>query len=141
MSHIEPLSPLELSDEQINLTELKKKLQDFSEQQKEQFLQRRSVIDLVTERSQFMDSLLKRLWKFYRFDSVEGVSLVAVGGYGREELHPLSDIDIMILSKRPLKEEWIPKVSEFVTLLWDLRLEVGHSVRSFKSAMTWLKMT
>lgn len=141
MSHIEPLSPLKLSDEQINLTELKQKLQDFSEQQKEQFLQRRSVIDLVTERSQFMDSLLKRLWKFYRFDSVEGVSLVAVGGYGREELHPLSDIDIMILSKRPLKEEWIPKVSEFVTLMWDLRLEVGHSVRSFKNAITWPRMT
>lgn len=132
MSQIEPLSPLRLTDEEVNLSEIKQRLQDFSEQQKQQFLARRSVVDLVAERSQFMDSLLKRLWKFYRFDSVEGVSLVAVGGYGREELHPLSDIDIMILSKRPLKDEWIPKVSEFVTLLWDLRLEVGHSVRSLQ---------
>ncbi|WP_390623812.1 bifunctional uridylyltransferase/uridylyl-removing protein GlnD [Vibrio gallicus] len=133
------LSIQQLSDNEISIAGLKQRLADFSEQQKQQFLAGYSVIDLVAERSLYMDALLARLWQHYHFDSIEGISLVAVGGYGRQELHPLSDIDILILSKRPLKKEWIPKVSEFVTLLWDLRLEVGHSVRTLKECYSVAK--
>ncbi|WP_261824267.1 bifunctional uridylyltransferase/uridylyl-removing protein GlnD [Vibrio neonatus] len=127
---MDALSPAQLSDQQLDIQNLRHLLNLFSEQQKSAFLERQPVSGLVQQRSDFMDSLLERIWNYFNFHNMEGISLVAVGGYGRSELHPLSDIDILILSKRPLKDEVTPKISEFVTLLWDLRLEVGHSVRS-----------
>ncbi|CAM4006969.1 bifunctional uridylyltransferase/uridylyl-removing protein GlnD [Vibrio neonatus] len=130
MPNIDALSPAQLSDQQLDIQNLRHLLNLFSEQQKSAFLERQPVSGLVQQRSDFMDSLLERIWNYFNFHNMEGISLVAVGGYGRSELHPLSDIDILILSKRPLKDEVTPKISEFVTLLWDLRLEVGHSVRS-----------
>ena len=62
--------------------------------------------------------------------TAEKISLVAVGGYGREELAPYSDIDIMFL--HPYKKTpYIEQVVEFLLyFLWDLGLKVGHSTRS-----------
>lgn len=122
-------SPSDLTSEQLSISELKNQLELFFEYQKELFTQRYPITDLVFGRSQYMDELLQRLWKEYGFNDEE-MCLVAVGGYGRGELHPLSDIDILILSKNKIAPEIQTKVSQFITLLWDLRLEVGHAVRT-----------
>lgn len=60
----------------------------------------------------------------------ERLSLVAVGGYGRGEMAPFSDIDILFLT--PWKQTpWGEQVIETILhLLWDLKLKVGHSTRS-----------
>jgi len=55
---------------------------------------------------------------------------VAVGGYGRGELHPSSDIDVMVLLPKSDSADWQPDIEKFLTFLWDIGLEVGHSVRS-----------
>ena len=59
-----------------------------------------------------------------------GVALVAVGGYGRGELHPCSDVDVMLLLPDQLPQGAEDALSGFVTALWDIGLEIGHSARS-----------
>ena len=58
------------------------------------------------------------------------ITLVAVGGYGRGELHPYSDIDLLILLDSADHEVFRDSIERFLTLLWDIGLEVGQSVRS-----------
>ena len=123
-------SPLTFSEQQLSVSELKNQLDLFAEYQKQEFLKHHPVTDLVLGRAEYIDLLLFRLWQHFGFDALPNISLVAVGGYGRGELHPLSDIDILVVSRKPLPESMGTKVSEFITLLWDLRLEVGHAVRS-----------
>ena len=122
--------PLTFNDEQIEICELKNQLESFTQYQKNEFLNHHPVTDLVLLRSEYMDLLLRRLWEHFGFSNLPHISLVAVGGYGRGELHPLSDIDILIVSQKILPPALGEKVSNFITLLWDLRLEVGHAVRT-----------
>ncbi len=125
-------SPLTFTDEQLTIGELKKQLEHFTQYQHDEFLNHHPVTDLVLGRSEYMDLLLHRLWKSFGFMDMSELSLVAVGGYGRGELHPLSDIDILIVSEQKIPTETERKISEFITLLWDLRLEVGHAVRTIE---------
>jgi [protein-PII] uridylyltransferase len=96
----------------------------------EQFWAGEDVVQLVHARAWFVEQLLLLAWrKLVPF--LEGVSLVAVGGYGRGELHPHSDIDLLILLADDLGEQ-LPKaeIENFVQLLWDAGFYLGHSVRS-----------
>ncbi|MFA0156033.1 bifunctional uridylyltransferase/uridylyl-removing protein GlnD [Vibrio sp. 10N.261.46.A3] len=127
--------PLTFNDEQIEICELKNQLEIFTQYQKNEFLNHHPVTDLVLLRSEYMDLLLNRLWENFGFNKLPHISLVAVGGYGRGELHPLSDIDILIVSQKTLPPALGEKVSQFITLLWDLRLEVGHAVRTIAECL------
>lgn len=87
-----------------------------------------SVVDLVHARSLQIDELLIRLWNDQIAGS--GAALVAVGGYGRGELHPASDVDVMLLLPESMPADSEESLAAFVTSLWDVGLEVGHSVRT-----------
>jgi [protein-PII] uridylyltransferase len=86
---------------------------------------------LVHARSWFMDHILKAAWdKFFPADK-NNISLLAVGGYGRGELHPKSDIDILLLSKdEDAFAEHSGSMQDFITFMWDLKLDIGHGVRT-----------
>lgn len=97
------------------------------------YIGRADVRDLVTLKAWFMDQLMAALWCRYEFD--QDVALIAVGGYGRGELHPQSDIDLLILARHDIDDALGEKLSQYITLLWDLRLDIGHSVRTVQECI------
>ncbi len=92
------------------------------------------INDLLTARAVFIDAILNKLWCQHHLDEFQ-ISLAAVGGYGRGELHPQSDIDILLLTQEDVPFELEEKISSFITQLWDIKLDIGHSVRSIKECL------
>ena len=92
------------------------------------------VNDLLVARAVFVDAILAKLWCQHHLDEFQ-VSLLAVGGYGRGELHPYSDIDILILTQAEIDLDLEERISSFITQLWDIKLDIGHSVRSIEECL------
>ena len=88
------------------------------------------VDPLVLDRARLIDAVLVRAWHLHTGVGAGELALIAVGGYGRGELHPCSDIDVMVLLPKGDSEEWHQALGKFLTFLWDIGLEVGHSVRT-----------
>ncbi|MEK9841108.1 MAG: [protein-PII] uridylyltransferase [Paracoccaceae bacterium] len=89
------------------------------------------------------DCLVTSAWKFateIQFPShnpteAEKLSIISVGGYGRREMAPFSDVDLLFLTPYKMTP-WAENVIETVLyLLWDLKLKVGHSSRSIKDCL------
>ncbi|MFI5042903.1 MAG: nucleotidyltransferase domain-containing protein, partial [Acidimicrobiales bacterium] len=88
------------------------------------------VEHLVRDRARLVDLVLTRAWRLHTGAHAGELALVAVGGYGRGELHPCSDIDVMVLLPKSEGSPWQADLERFLTFLWDIGLEVGHSVRT-----------
>ena len=91
---------------------------------------------LVRSRADTVDTVLRLIWNRYPFARSGDIALIAVGGYGRGELHPHSDIDLLILTREGMAPEWQDDLGAFITLLWDLKLDIGHSVRSMDESIS-----
>lgn len=100
----------------------------------EMYLQGEDIQALLALKAWLMDQILAALWQRFTFN--EDVSLIAVGGYGRGELQPHSDIDLLILIRDELDDALGEKISSFITLLWDLKLDIGHSVRTIEECIS-----
>jgi len=100
----------------------------------EAFRQGADVRALVRSRADTVDTVLRLIWDRYPFSGSPDIALIAVGGYGRGELHPHSDIDLLILTRNGIEPGWQEDLGAFVTLLWDLKLDIGHSVRSIEES-------
>ncbi len=105
-------------------------LKDANDELKRRFLDREPVEDLVASRSDIVDLVILASWRQFAAPIAETTDLVAVGGYGRGELHPHSDIDLLLLLDNPRQAGADAAISRFLTFLWDIGLDVGHSVRS-----------
>ncbi len=93
------------------------------------------VVRLVHLRAAVVDELMRWLWRSHLGDLAESLALVAVGGYGRGELHPGSDVDILVLLPDTMPDDAESRLSDFVTALWDLGLAIGHSVRTVQECL------
>ncbi|MCP1676144.1 [protein-PII] uridylyltransferase [Natronocella acetinitrilica] len=90
---------------------------------------------VVPQRSWLIDQVLGRAWQRLMDGETGNAALVAVGGYGRGELHPGSDIDIMVLIPADCGKDLSSRIERFITSLWDIGLEVGHSVRTVEDCV------
>lgn len=96
-----------------------------------------SATDTVSALTRFIDQMMSHAWQQHSelLPPKTKIALIAVGGYGRGELHPYSDIDLMILSDKDIPAEFNSFAEIFLRFLWDIGLEVGHSVRSIKDCV------
>ena len=103
-----------------------------------QFEQGASAKTALHLRTAIVDHVLRQLWD-KAGEKLNACALVAVGGYGRGELHPASDIDITVLLPKKHDATLKADISEWVTRLWDLNLEFGHSVRTVSDSASTAK--
>ena len=115
------LTPSAVKIERENLKQLE--LENFS---------RYSIFELIENRSDFYDALLIQLWQEMGLSEQQGIALIAVGGYGRREMFPLSDLDFLILVEQTPSPEIEEKITQFIQFLWDCGFEVGNSVRTLE---------
>ena len=92
-----------------------------------------SASHLLIRLRQIIDRALTQAWETHGM--ADQHALVAVGGYGRGELFPHSDVDIMILLAHPVDAALKSQLEKFVTLLWDLGLDIGHSIRTIDECL------
>ena len=88
---------------------------------------------LLSRHSKQVDLLLRSLWK--RQLAATNSTLIAVGGYGRGSLFPFSDIDLLILTPDTVSKSDEKLIVSFVSTLWDIGLDVGHSVRKINECI------
>ncbi len=127
------IEPLSITAPRLNTADICQLGQSFLQWQKQQFIQE-DITRVIAARATFVDSVLVKLWCQHNLDEYQ-ITLIAVGGYGRGELHPYSDVDILLLTQEQTEPQLDEKISTFITQLWDVKLDIGHSVRSIKECL------
>ena len=87
---------------------------------------------LLRRHCALVDRTVREVW---RETALEGAALVATGGYGRGELYPASDVDLLVLLPDGVTEAGKEKVEKLIGTLWDTGLEIGHSVRTVQGCV------
>lgn len=111
----------------------------------ERFLDDGDALRAARDSAALVDLLIRALFQLagnslYRQKKNElkkRLTVIAVGGYGRNELFPYSDIDLLFLHAQ---EDWerASKIAEFILyILWDLGMQVGQSVRTIEDTIAW----
>jgi [protein-PII] uridylyltransferase len=127
MADLQGLAPAPAS-QQARVGQWKQRLVTQRAQLREEFSVRNSPRELLRRQSAVVDRLLKDLWTAHAMP--RDVALAAVGGYGRGQLFPCSDVDLLILLTAPADGALAAKIENLIGTLWDIGIEVGHSVRT-----------
>jgi [protein-PII] uridylyltransferase len=108
-----------------------------SERIYEHYLAKAPISQIIHLHTALVDNVLLGIWDaFFSAEQRGNMALVAVGGYGRGELHPNSDVDIMVLLRDAESRALNDDISGFITQLWDLGLDIGHSVRTVEECIS-----
>ena len=120
----------ELAAHKYEVAAFRAALNEGDNRLKQRFNEEDSVETLVRDRARLVDALLRTAWQLHVGHKYKDLALIAVGGYGRGELNLCSDIDVMILLPKSEDSNWQGALGGFLTFMWDIGLEVGHSVRT-----------
>ncbi|MEG0652743.1 MAG: [protein-PII] uridylyltransferase [Acinetobacter sp.] len=108
---------------------------DVEKQLQESYENGQTIREVIKARSNSIDEALVFLWNHAELNQTE-LGLFAVGGYGRREMLPYSDTDIMILSEDEISEEQEKLISTFISSLWDVgNFKPGISVRTIQNCV------
>jgi len=99
-----------------------------------EYLRRPNPARLLHAHSRLIDGLMRDLWR--ELGPGATAALVATGGYGRGELYPHSDIDVLVLLAREPDERERARLERLIGMFWDVGLEVGHSVRTVEDCVS-----
>ncbi|MGH8559363.1 MAG: [protein-PII] uridylyltransferase [Methylococcales bacterium] len=111
---------------EISISGYKNLIARHTEQSIRAFRDGAPIFDLLKSRSDLIDRFLLNSWKHFVCTETERFALIAIGGYGRRELQPCSDIDILILHRDPVSDSQV--LENFLRFLWDIGLKLGHRV-------------
>jgi [protein-PII] uridylyltransferase len=100
---------------------------------REAYLRRPHPAQLLRRHARLVDHTVKALWE--SGEAPAGAALVATGGYGRGELYPCSDIDLLLLLAAEPGEAERGALERLIGAFWDVGLEIGHSVRTLESCL------
>ena len=89
---------------------------------------------LLEARARSVDGVVVHAWGRC-FPEPDGLALLATGGYGRGELFPRSDVDLLVLAEGAAQDARTPGIERFFALLWDAGLSPGHAVRSVQQCV------
>ncbi|MCB1583801.1 MAG: [protein-PII] uridylyltransferase [Xanthomonadales bacterium] len=114
-----------------SISAYKKMLQQADAKLNAAFYQWHNISRLVKTRAWIVEQLVLQMWRRHHLDQCQ-LALVAVGGFGRGDLQPHSDVDLLVLYHQQLPEQ---AVSSFIQDLWDLGLDVGQAVRTVEETI------
>ena len=103
------------------------------QQLQQQYEKTGDAVALLRQRSMQVDIVLRKLWALLDFPDT--LAFAAVGGYGRGQLYPASDIDLLILLPQEAGTPLQEKLERLVGYFWDIGLEIGHSVRTVQECL------
>lgn len=119
------------------ITELKNQYKATRSEIKAEFSQHNDARQLMLEGTQLIDKLLKALWQYSLQDTP--ACLIALGGYGRCQLHPCSDIDALLLTKTTPDKDDCLKIERFIATVWDVGLTISQSVHDLPTCLAFAK--
>ena len=117
----------------IDVAELRNEIKARQQCLRETYALDNDAQALLRNRCQKVDIVLTKLWVGLDFPST--LALAAVGGYGRGELYPASDIDLLILLPQEPDPTLQERLEKLIGHFWDIGLEIGHSVRTIQECL------
>jgi len=115
------------------IAETRARLREGQQQLRANYERNGVAAPLLHGRARLVDQVLRDVWR--RMAMPADIALVAVGGYGRGELYPASDVDLLLLVPQGCDATHHPRLEPLIGLFWDIGLDVGHSVRNIAECL------
>ncbi|MGA7353193.1 MAG: DUF294 nucleotidyltransferase-like domain-containing protein, partial [Acidobacteriaceae bacterium] len=120
--------------EPLTLTRLRSRYQDDSTQLRQSFERNGDGSAVIRRRSQIVGTLLRQLWDHVApIAPQDDIALVATGGFGRRELFPCSDVDVLFLcANEKVEPAWREQIRACTQAMWDIGLRASPVTRTLK---------